>query len=184
MPVAPDAPRRRQHGHEVVVRVHSPAGVYELPEGCHESCIAHPRRPERVAAQLVREVPAHIHTHPVGGASRAPCLAIVYMPIWVLLGAPLGRIIGFFCGCYWAIGAGCGAGLSCVPGAATMAPRGLLSMPVPWGCAVLGGCWRGVVSYCVLCSLCCLCERLLTVCTLCSYCVALRRLLSVAAIVS
>ena len=120
----------------------------------------------------------------VGGASRAPCLAIVYMPIWVLLGAPLGRIIHSFCGCYWAIGAGCGAGLSCVPGAATMAPRGLLSMPVPWGCAVLGGCWRGVVSYCVLCSLCCLCERLLTVCTLCSYCVALRRLLSVAAIVS
>ena len=116
----------------------------------------------------------------VGGASRAPCLAIVYMPIW----APLGRIIDLFCGCYWAIGAGCGAGLSCVPGAATMAPRGLLSMPVPWGCAVLGGCWRGVVSYCVLCSLCCLCERLLTVCTLCSYCVALRRLLSVAAIVS
>ena len=43
---------------------------------------------------------------------------------------------------------------------ATMAPRGLLSMPVPWGCAVLGGCWRGVVSYCVLCSLCCLCVAL------------------------
>ena len=59
MAVAPDAPGRRQHGDEVVVRVHAPGGLYELSEGLHESRIADPRRPESVAAQLIREVPVH-----------------------------------------------------------------------------------------------------------------------------
>ena len=85
----------------------------------------------------------------VGGASRAPCLAIVYMPIWVLLGAPLGRIIHFFCGCYWAIGAGCGAGLSCVPGV----PLWRLGACCPCRCTGGALCWgvAGVVLSAVVC---------------------------------
>ena len=102
------------------------------------------------------------------GATRGAARACIRLLLWLLLGDRCRlrcRLV------------------LCARGA-TMAPRGLLSMPVHWGCAVLGGCWRGVVSCCVLCSPCCLCERLVTVCTLCSYCAALRRLLSVAAIVS
>ena len=72
----------------------------------------------------------------MGAASRAPRLAIVYMPIGVLHGASNGLLLWLLVGDWCQLR--CRLVL-CTRGV-TMARRGMLSMPVHWGCTVLGGC--------------------------------------------